>query len=935
MTRVDRWQHVDELFHQALERPAGEREAWLDSICAGDATLRAEVASLLESDRVGAGAVIGSSVKHAVIELGAEMRSKAEGRRVGPYRLIRELGHGGMGTVYLAARDDQEYESEVAIKLVRQGLDSDFILRRFRRERQILARLHHPNIARLFDGGAAEDGSPYLVMEYIDGSWITKYAAQHNLTVEERLHLFLPVCAAVEHAHRRFIVHRDLKPANILIDRSGAPKLLDFGVSKVLLAQQPDAAETHDVGMMTPDYASPEQITGDPVTVTSDVYSLGAVLYELLSHERPHHIDRCTPLALERAICLNETVAPSAAVKKHRALARRLAGDLDNIVLRAMHKQPERRYPSVQRLAADIRRHLEHRPVGARPDSRIYRARKFVRRNRVAVALTTLVAVSLVGGAAIGMRQARIAQERFQDVRTLATRFVFDVEEAVRELPGSLRVRQLIARTGLEYLGNLSRSSGNDWALKRELATAYLRIGELQGGVETSNLGDPAGALASFDQARVLLDAVLKHSPADRAAAQDRMTVSHRMSDLYRQTGRLPQALASTEEGLQRAEGLLAAQPGDPEIVQYAAVFHLDLARLRQQSGALRPAAQEITSGLRLLRQLSAARPNERETLDNIAASQARLGAIQSELGQRQEALDSYRAGVSVLEQVVQRYPQVTGVRHSLMLGYSHVGDVLGNPAYDNVGDTAGALVEYGRMVEIAKFLHDADSSDLRATSDYGIALLRLGIVSPMPSKRSTLEQALGLLELVASRNPKDKPNATHEAWAAIELGDLHRADGDRASAARYYALGLAAAENVQELDPDDSTSKRWLMTAARALAIEQIHAGDVAGALATVDKAVQLGSRLQSTAPPDSVTIRSLVARSWQAAASVHAALAERERGEPRQRHRDAARDWYQRSMAEWRTLEPLEGFTSLQRREMDSTAAELAALDADGSAR
>src|SRR6185295_3586415 len=218
---------------------------------------------LLESDA--AAGFVGSRVKAAVVALGEENARESEGRRVGPYRLIREIGRGGMGAVYLAARDDQQYESEVAIKLVRPGLDTEFILKRFRRERQILARLQHPNIARLLDGGTTEDGVPYLVMEYVDGSWITRYAAGKKLNVLERLRLFLPVCAAVEHAHRTFIVHRDLKPGNILIDRGGAPKLLDFGISKLLhseAAATPDYSETRDVNLMTPDYASPEQIVG-------------------------------------------------------------------------------------------------------------------------------------------------------------------------------------------------------------------------------------------------------------------------------------------------------------------------------------------------------------------------------------------------------------------------------------------------------------------------------------------------------------------------------------------------------------------------------------------------------------------------------------------------------------------------------------------------
>jgi serine/threonine protein kinase len=292
-----------------------------------------------------------------------------------------------MGTVYLAARADKPHASEVAIKLVRPGLDTDFILRRFRRERQILASLQHPNIARLLDTGNTEDQVPYLVMEYVKGSWITNYATEHNLSVEGRLRLFLPVCSAVAHAHRAFIVHRDVKPANILVDNAGTPKLLDFGISKLLVTEPTNSTESRGALMMTPDYASPEQIVGDPVTIASDVYSLGAVLYQLLTGVRPHRIDQATPLALERAICLEPTVPPSEATRGDRALARRLAGDLDNIILYAMRKEPERRYASVEHLAEDLRRHLAHRPVVARAESRGYRAAKFVRRNRLALAL--------------------------------------------------------------------------------------------------------------------------------------------------------------------------------------------------------------------------------------------------------------------------------------------------------------------------------------------------------------------------------------------------------------------------------------------------------------------------------------------------------------------------------------------------------------------
>jgi tetratricopeptide (TPR) repeat protein len=928
MPGPDRWRRVEEVFHQALERPESERSSWLQSVCGDDAALRSEVLSLLESDRAAAGAFVGAKVERAVIQFRDATRPTMEGRRLGPYRLIRELGRGGMGAVYLAERSDEQYESEVAIQVVRPGLDTDFILKRFRRERQILASLQHPNIARLLDGGTAEDGTPYLVMEFIRGAWITKYAAAKRLAVEERLRMFLPVCAAVEHAHQHFVVHRDLKPGNILIDQTGIPKLLDFGVSKLLHANSGDATEPFGMAMMTPEYASPEQIVGDPVTVASDVYSLGAVLYELLSGARPHRIDQCTPFALERAICIEAVVPPSAAAQEDRALARRLTGDLDAVVLRAMEKQPERRYQSVEQMAADIRRHLEHRPVTARPGSFAYRADKFVRRNRLAVGLGTLVAASLIGGTMAAVHEARIANARFNDVRKLATTFVFDVEQAARDLPGSMKLRQLITRTGLEYLRDLSRSAGSDWALKRELATAYIRIGELQGSVEMSNLGDTAGALESFRSAQALLDAVLAHSPVDRKAALDRMTLAHRIANLHRQTGERPRSLEASEDGLRRAQALLASAPDDAEVIQYASVFHLDLARMRQQSGDLERAAQESASGIRLLEQLSSARPGELETLSNIASSHSRLGDIQAELGRRDEALASFRAGLAMREEITSRFPNNAHARQQLMLAYSHLGDILGNPAFDNFGDAAGARAEYRKMLEIARTLNETDPEDTRAIADHGIALLRFGTVSPAVEKWSVLEWSIELLERAAARSPKDMPTRRHKAWAEVELANTLRAVGDRSRAMLYYRAAIDSSQAALAADAADIAALRWTVTASRGLAEEQVRAADRMGAESTVKHALQLADRAAAQAPAAAVSLHAVVARAWQAAGAVHALLAEQQRAEAREKELEAARDWYERSMAEWRRLEPLPGFTGTRKKEMAATAAEQGAL-------
>jgi len=470
MAQTNQWKQVQQIFLAVVDLSSAERAAALERMCGGDTLLRAEVESLLQADSGGEGQLQTAIQTEAAALVEGSGR---EGCRVGAYRLVREIGRGGMGTVYLAVRADEQYESEAAIKLVRPGLDTDFIFRRFRRERQILASLQHPNIARLLDAGTTPDQVPYLVMEYVKGAWITDYAAEHQLSVEDRLRLFLPVCSAVTHAHRAFIVHRDLKPANILIDGAGSPKLLDFGISKLLVSGQPDPAETQ-AGMMTPDYASPEQIVGDPVTVASDVYSLGAVLYELMTGVKAHHIDESTPLGLERAICLEPTVAPSLAVRDQGALARRLAGDLDNIILCAMRKEPERRYASVEQLAEDVKRYLEHRPVTARPDSAAYRASKFVRRHRLPIALA---------GAVAGLAAAILAVTTYE------------------------------ARAGRQ-------------AVESELAATETQLGDL-----LLARGDRAAARDAYRKAKAAAEAVLAGNPHD-ASAERRRSEAIRKFDL-------------------------------------------------------------------------------------------------------------------------------------------------------------------------------------------------------------------------------------------------------------------------------------------------------------------------------------------------------------------------------------------------------------------
>jgi len=408
----ERWRRIEDLFERALAVPDAERARWLDDACGGDAELRHEVASLLASSADAGPSirdVIGAEAGRVTTEVGAI----AVGRRLGPYRLRALLGEGGMGAVYLADRDDAEFAKQVAIKVLPHALGSPHAIARFRDERQILAALDHRNIVRLLDGGRTDDELPYLVMEHIEGVPITAYARDRELAIRARIELVRDVCAALQYAHQNLIIHRDIKPSNILVDAAGTPKLLDFGIAKLVApvsSFEREAKTRTGHAMFTPEYASPEQARGEAVTTATDVYSMGAVLYELVTGRPPHRVSGGSVLDSVRAICEVEPERPSVAAPPERR--RELAGDLDNIILKALAKEPARRYASIEQLADDLQRFLDGLPVHARIATVGYRVRKFTGRNKAAVIAAALVAAALVAATVISIGQARRADDQ-------------------------------------------------------------------------------------------------------------------------------------------------------------------------------------------------------------------------------------------------------------------------------------------------------------------------------------------------------------------------------------------------------------------------------------------------------------------------------------------------------------------------------------------
>jgi eukaryotic-like serine/threonine-protein kinase len=853
------WERLNGVFQDALALPAHQRADFVSRTCADDPALAAEAALLVSAHSREEGLMEEPAIVGAGLWTSDEPPALA-GRRFGAYRVLHEIGRGGMGAVYLAERADGAFEQRVALKLIKRGMDSDQVLARFRAERQILASLEHANIARLLDGGASDDGQPFFVMEYIDGRRIDEYVETGRLSIAARLQLWLHVSAAVSYAHQHLVVHRDIKPANILVTGDGTPKLLDFGIAR-LLDPNVDAASTlTELRMLTPEYASPEQIDGRHATTASDVYSLGVVLYELLTGRSPYNARSRSAKDIAEAIGTTEPVRPSlAAAETDAGTARRLRGDLDTILLTALRKEPARRYASVEQFAGDVRRHLDGLPVRARPDTFGYRAGKFVRRHRTAVAAATLVGLALITGT-IGVaweaREARAAQaraeRRFNDVRQLAHAVLFDYHDAIKDVAGTTPIQERLVRDGLRYLDTLALEARGDRSLQRELAAAYQRVGDVQGGSRTANLGDTKGAIESYGKAEQILATLLTADSADEPSRRALAQTLVDLGSLQFDTGDVAGALALAR----RAQAVLAPLAGRP-----------------------------IDPGLRL----------------QLGATDDLLGVLLLETGDARASAERHRIAIARFEAAPAPERATAALRRALSVAYQHLSDALAQIDGDAASLESLQRTRALRAGLVAEFPDNADYQHLLGTADYWIGL----VFADMGRYREALARFRSKLpvdsSLVAS-DPRNAANRSALAFDLVRVGDMLLKLGKPKDALAIYQQSLAIRSTDLAADSTNVDKRFQLVESQTSLC-------RAAAALAPTraDQECERAARLmdQTRLDPTNAGFRGYLAGAYSDLAAVYDSLALHGGRSDRGARARTALELYRRSSAIWSDLD------------------------------
>jgi non-specific serine/threonine protein kinase/serine/threonine-protein kinase len=765
--QLDRWHQIKDLFSSALEHPTAERSAFLDRSCGEDIELLAQVRSLLDAHESSLGFIERPAVERAGLAPALEPLNW-QGRRLGNYRIISEIGRGGMSHVYKAARDDDQYYKEVAIKLLRPGLDTHSLLQRLRDERQMLAQLSHPNIAQLLDGGVTETGAPYIVMEYVEGQPIDAYCEERGLSITSRLDLVRTLCGAVHYVHQHLMVHGDLKGSNILVTRSGVVKLLDFGIAKLLnAASDPSHTMVNQVVALTPAYASPEQIRGEPITTASDVYSLGVLIYKLLTGTLPFEVPgelfgwEAAAAVGDRPPRLPSVAAAESNAPAYRRIARQLRGDLDAVVMKALSKEPEDRYGSAEHLAEELHRYQRGFPVHAHPPRPLYRTRKLVMRHKAATVAISLFAVAIVTGVVTTAWQAHVArmeraraERHLAEIRKLTNTYLRDVYGAAVNLPGATEVRKLLVENSLKHIAALEGEAQDSLDFKRELAQAYLRFGDVQGDYLGANIGDTEGAVQSYRRALRLREQVAEQSPtvtdlsdllrsyislSELLAAQSKLdeaiplaesanavgkrlvampdarSEDHRMAAAAQMllgtdlsTVDLPRALATLRSAQETFERLLAEQPEDPGARRDMALIHSRIGFAHIRAEQYEPALEHYLKSSDYAEQLAQEYPADAAALRGAAFVGVNVGEAYNHLKQPDPALEKIQVALSRVEHLQRTDPANEQATLAIAYVLNHLGD-----SYLLKGQPETALIHLNRALQLVNEAPPAKPTDI------------------------------------------------------------------------------------------------------------------------------------------------------------------------------------------------------------------------------
>jgi eukaryotic-like serine/threonine-protein kinase len=777
----EQWQRLRPHLESALEAEPDERERYIEESVL-EPELRGELRSILETfGQAGTDFLDPTRLSPARFQGSTGPRI---GERTGPYEVRAEIARGGMADVYRASRADGLYTQDVALKFVRAGIDADVLAERFNDERHILASLDHPNIAKLLDAGTTADGLPYFVMELVDGVPITQYCDEKKLTVAERLRLFRTVCGAVRFAHQRLIIHRDLKPSNILVTRDGVPKLLDFGIAKALLPEgmpgsAAGAAKTRDgLQLMTPEYASPEQIQGTAYTTATDIYSLGVVLYELLSGQPAQKIAGDSPRETIRVICDVEPSPPSTIVVTEplasaislarstspRLLRAELGGDLDSMVMMALRKEPTERYASVEQFDEDIRRHLENLPVTARNSTLRYSLSKFAKRHSVSASITALVALLIVSSTIFALREARAsrkqaeiarlqhdrAERRFDDVRKLANSLIYDIHDSVKDVPGTLAARRLIVEKALEYLDSLSKESSDDLALQQELAAAYERVGDLMGNSSAANAGDFNGAITSYKKALEIRERSAVAHPGNPELQAALLSEYFRLAFGYQDAGQYSEALACLDKAMPIAQ-TLASKSNSPMAQDGLAGIYWKRGGVLAAAGDALASLENFRKSAAIRERISAPPEVNRMVLTHLASDYLGIGEGLARTGDSMQGISYVQKSIATLETISSADPSNPTLQE--YLGEAYNSSV---PIFEMRGDYRHASHNAARAVEIFSSLHAATSGDALAKDNYALAEIALGksLLHSVQAQRSVTHLTRAVETLEGIRQP-------------------------------------------------------------------------------------------------------------------------------------------------------------------------------------